>query len=162
MERTCVRRYMKPFSVSFKLDAKILAIIYICYKYKFPLSFLLSFYEMYGEQSLFILKAMSCTKKIALSDNTFAKIIEESRLLYKQIIAGISINLKRNQLIAQIKNGRLLTEIIPNCPEIDTKQFTPDYSQFINKYLLKNVTNLFKEEIELMMDTNDLYCELTR
>ena len=153
---------MKPFSVSFKLDAKILAIIYICYKYKFPLSFLLSFYEMYGEQSLFILKAMSCTKKIALSDNTFAKIIEESRLLYKQIIAGISINLKRNQLIAQIKNGRLLTEIIPNCPEIDTKQFTPDYSQFINKYLLKNVTNLFKEEIELMMDTNDLYCELTR
>lgn len=153
---------MKPFSVSFKLDAKILAIIYICYKYKFPLSFLLSFYEMYGEQSLFILKAMSCTKKIALSDNTFAKIIEESRLLYKQIIAGISINLKRNQLIAQIKNGRLLTEIIPNCPEIDTKQFTPDYSQFINKYLLKNVNNLFKEEIELMMDTNDLYCELTR
>ncbi len=153
---------MKPFSVSFKLDAKILAIIYICYKYKFPLSFLLSFYEMYGEQSLFILKAMSCTKKIALSDNTFAKIIEESRLLYKQIIAGISINLKRNQLITQIKNGRLLTEIIPNCPEIDTKQFTPDFSQFINKYLLKNVNNLFKEEIELMMDTNDLYCELTR
>lgn len=153
---------MKPFSVTFKLDAKILAIIYICYKYKFPLSFLLSFYEMYGEQSLFILKAMSCTKKIALSDNTFAKIIEESRLLYKQIITGISINLKRNQLITQIKNGRLLTEIIPNCPEIDTKQFTEDYSQFINKYLLKNVNNLFKEEIELMMDTNDLYCELTR
>ena len=90
---------MKPFSVTFKLDAKILAIIYICFKYKFPLSFLLSFYEMYGEQSLFILKAMACTKKISLSDNTFAKIIEESRLLYKQILSGISTNIKRTNQI---------------------------------------------------------------
>lgn len=153
---------MKPFSVTFKLDAKILAIIYICFKYKFPLSFLLSFYEMYGEQSLFILKAMACTKKISLSDNTFAKIIEESRLLYKQILSGISTNIKRNQLISQVKNGRLITEMIPNCPEISLCEFTDDYKQFIKQYLIKNVKNLFQEEIELMMDTTDLYCELTR
>lgn len=153
---------MKPFSVTFKLDAKILAIIYICFKYKFPLSFLLSFYEMYGEQSLFILKAMACTKKISLSDNTFAKIIEESRLLYKQILSGISTNIKRNQLISQIKNGRLITEMIPNCPEISLCEFTDDYKQFIKQYLIKNVKNLFQEEIELMMNTTDLYCELTR
>lgn len=153
---------MKPFSVTFKLDAKILAIIYICFKYKFPLSFLLSFYEMYGEQSLFILKAMACTKKISLSDNTFAKIIEESRLLYKQILRGISTNIKRNQLISQVKNGRLITEMIPNCPEISLCEFTDDYKQFIKQYLIKNVKNLFQEEIELMMNTTDLYCELTR
>lgn len=153
---------MKPFSVTFKLDAKILAIIYICFKYKFPLSFLLSFYEMYGEQSLFILKAMACTKKISLSDNTFAKIIEESRLLYKQILSGISTNIKRNQLISQVKNGRLITEMIPNCPEISLCEFTDDYKQFIKQYLIKNVKNLFQEEIELMMNTTDLYCELTR
>ena len=152
---------MKP-SVTFKLDAKILAIIYICFKYKFPLSFLLSFYEMYGEQSLFILKAMACTKKISLSDNTFAKIIEESRLLYKQILSGISTNIKRNQLISQVKNGRLITEMIPNCPEISLCEFTDDYKQFIKQYLIKNVKNLFQEEIELMMNTTDLYCELTR
>ena len=153
---------MKPFSVTFKLDAKILAIIYICFKYKFPLSFLLSFYEMYGEQSLFILKAMACTKKISFSDNTFAKIIEESRLLYKQILSGISTNIKRNQLISQVKNGRLITEMIPNCPEISLCEFTDDYKQFIKQYLIKNVKNLFQEEIELMMNTTDLYCELTR
>ena len=153
---------MKPFSVTFKLDAKILAIIYICFKYKFPLSFLLSFYEMYGEQSLFILKAMACTKKISLSDNTFAKIIEESRLLYKQILSGISTNIKRNQLISQVKNGRLITDMIPNCPEISLCEFTDDYKQFIKQYLIKNVKNLFQEEIELMMNTTDLYCELTR
>lgn len=153
---------MKPFSVTFKLDAKILAIIYICFKYKFPLSFLLSFYEMYGEQSLFILKAMACTKKISLSDNTFAKIIEESRLLYKQILSGISTNIKRNQLISQVKNGRLITEMIPNCPEISLCEFTDDYKQFIKQYLIKNVKNLFQKEIELMMNTTDLYCELTR
>ena len=153
---------MKPFSVTFKLDAKILAIIYICFKYKFPLSFLLSFYEMYGEQSLFILKAMACTKKISLSDNTFAKIIEESRLLYKQILSGISTNIKRNQLISQVTNGRLITEMIPNCPEISLCEFTDDYKQFIKQYLIKNVKNLFQEEIELMMNTTDLYCELTR
>lgn len=153
---------MKPFSVTFKLDAKILAIIYICFKYKFPLSFLLSFYEMYGEQSLFILKAMACTKKISLSDNTFAKIIEESRLLYKQILSGISTNIKRNQLISQVKNGRLITEMIPNCPEISLCEFTDDYKQFIKQYLIKNVKNLFQEEIELMMNTTDLYCELTK
>ena len=146
---------MKPFSVTFKLDAKILAIIYICFKYKFPLSFLLSFYEMYGEQSLFILKAMACTKKISLSDNTFAKIIEESRLLYKQILSGISTNIKRNQLISQVKNGRLITEMIPNCPEISLCEFTDDYKQFIKQYLIKNVKNLFQEEIELMMNTTD-------
>ena len=153
---------MKSFSVTFKLDAKILAIIYICFKYKFPLSFLLSFYEMYGEQSLFILKAMACTKKISLSDNTFAKIIEESRLLYKQILSGISTNIKRNQLISQVKNGRLITEMIPNCPEISLCEFTDDYKQFIKQYLIKNVKNLFQEEIELMMNTTDLYCELTK
>lgn len=153
---------MKPFSVTFRLDAKILAIIYICFRYKFPLSFMLSFYEMYGEQSLFILKAMSCAKKITLSDNTFAKIIEESRLLYKQILTGISINIKRNKLINQVKNGKLIDEIIPDCPEINLKEFSDEYKQFICQYLTKNVKNLFNEEIELMMDSKDLYDEITR
>lgn len=151
---------MKPFSITFKLDAKILAIIYICYKYKFPLSFLLSFYEMYGEQSLFILKAMSCTKKISLSDNTFTKIINESRNLYKQILLGISTNIKRNKLISQVKNGKVITEVIPDCPEINTSEFSDDYKYFIEKYLVKNVKNLFSEEIELHLDTNDLYNEI--
>lgn len=156
MEKTLV----KPFSITFKLDAKILAIIYICYRYKFPLSFLLSFYEMYGEQSLFILKAMSCNKKINLNDNTFIKIIEESKLLHKQIISGISTNIKREKLISQVKNGKLIDEIIPDCPEIDYNLFSQDYVQFIKEYLLKNVVNLFTEQVELMMDSTDLYSEI--
>ena len=152
----------KPFITTFKIDAKILAILYICYKYKFPLSFMLSFYEMYGEQSLFILKAMSCTKKISLNDNAFIKIIDESKLLHNQIIKGISTNIKRDQLIQQVKSGRLITEMIPDCPEIQTSLFTDDYRQFIESYLLKNVKDIFKEEIELMMSTTDLYAELTK
>lgn len=152
----------KPFIAKFKIDAKLLAILFICYKYKFPLSFMLSFYEMYGEQSLFILKAMSCAKKISLNDNTFIKIIEESKLLHKQIIKGISTNIKRNQLIQQVKSGRLITEMIPDCPEIQSNLFSEDYKEFIEKYLLKNIKDIFKEEVELMMSTTDLYAELTR
>ena len=41
-------------------------------------------------------------------------------------------------------------------------EFTDDYKQFIKQYLIKNVKNLFQEEIELMMNTTDLYCELTK
>lgn len=161
MEKTFIGRNMsKPFSITFKLDAKILAIIYICFRYKFPLSFMLSFYEMYGEQSLFILKAMSCNKKINLNDTTFIKILQESKLLHKQILSGISTNLKRNNLINQVKNGRLITEMIPDCPEINLKEFSQEYSQFISNYLLKNVKNIFSEEIELMLDTIDLYEEI--
>lgn len=152
----------KPFIAKFKIDAKLLAILFICYKYKFPLSFMLSFYEMYGEQSLFILKAMSCAKKISLNDNTFIKIIEESKLLHKQIIKGISTNIKRNQLIQQVKSGKLITEMIPDCPEIQSNLFSEDYKEFIEKYLLKNIKDIFKEEVELMMSTTDLYAELTR
>jgi len=151
---------MKPFSITFKLDSRILAIIYICYKFKFPLSFMLSFYEMYQEQTLFILKAMSCTKKISLNDAAFIKIIDESKALHRQILAGISTNLKRDRLINQVKNGRLIKEMIPDCPEIDTKEFSEDFAYFITNYLLKNVTNLFSEQIELHMDTTDLYCEI--
>lgn len=152
----------KPFIAKFKIDAKLLAILFICYKYKFPLSFMLSFYEMYGEQSLFILKAMSCVKKISLNDNTFIKILEESKLLHKQIIKGISTNIKRDQLIQQVKSGRLITEMIPDCPEIQSNLFSEDYKEFIEKYLLKNIKDIFKEEVELMMSTTDLYAELTR
>ena len=150
----------KPFSITFKLDSKILALIYICFKHKYPLSFLLSFYEMYEEQSLFILKAMSCAGKLKLTDNAFAKLLEESRALYTQILKGISTNIKRNKLISQVKNGKLITEIIPDCPEIDLKDFSEDYRLFISNYLEKNVKDLFKEEIELMLDTTDLYSEI--
>lgn len=153
---------MKPFTITFKLDAKILAIIYICYRHKFPLSFLLSFYEMYGEQSLFILKAMSCTGKIKLTDSTFIKIIEESKLLHKQILTGISTNIKRNKLINQVKSGRIITEMIPDCPIIPLKEFSEDYKQFISQYLQKNVKNIFSEQLELMVDTIDLYDEICK
>lgn len=153
---------MKPFSVKFKLDAQILAIIFICFKYKFPLSFMLAFYEMYEKNTLFVLKAMSCTKKISLNDNTFIKILQDSRTLYTQIIAGISTNIKRDRLISQVKNGKLITEIIPDCPEIQLKDFSDDYSQFITQYLINNVTDIFAEQIELQMDTIDLYDEIAR
>ena len=150
----------KPFTVNFKLDPKILGIIYICYKYKFPASFLLTFYDFYGPEALYILKAMSCANKIKLTDNAFIKLIQESNLLHKQILTGISINIKRNKLINQVKSGRLINEMIPDCPVISLKDFSDDYAQFISQYLQKNVTNLFCERLELRLDSRDLYSEL--
>ena len=151
----------KQYSVKFKLEAPILALIYICYKYKFPASMMLTFYEMFERQSLFILKALSCTKKINLNDNVFIKIIEQSKILHKQIIAGISTNIKRNKLETLVKAGRKITETIPDAPEIDLTKFDDsDYREFITNYLQKNISDLFTTTPELKLDANDLYCEL--
>lgn len=150
----------KPYSVTFNLDAKILSVLYICWKYKFPLSFMLTFYEMYGEQSLFIFKAMACTKKITLNDNTFIKIIEESRNLNNQILKGISTNLKINTLTNKVKNGKKIEEIIPEKPVINITEFSEDYKKFISEYLVKNIKNIFSEKIELKLNTADLYAEI--
>ncbi len=146
----------KPFSITFKLDAKLLAIIYICYKYKFPLSFMLSFYEMYGEQSLFILKALACTKKITLHDNTFIKIIEESKLLHKQILNGID-SLKQAQ---NVPGGEAMLSDLQLKPQLNLSVFSDDYKLFIQSYLLENVVDLFTPILELKLNTADLYTQL--
>lgn len=150
----------KPFELSFKIDAKILAIIYICWKYKFPLSYFLSFYEMFGAQTLFILKAMSCTRRITLNDSAFANIIEESRALHKQILAGISTRIKIKQLEGLIKSGQLIDEDIPAQPEINLNAFSDDYKDFLSGYLLKNVDNIFSETMILKLGTKELYQQL--
>lgn len=151
----------KPFSIKFNLDARILALLYICYTYKFPASYMLSFYEMFGAQSLFILKAFSCTKRTPLPDNVFIKIIEESRLLHKQILAGISTNLKRKQLEIKVKSGKKIKEDIPEPPVIDVTKFTmEEYKDFIEEYLLKNIPDIFTDRPTLYLDSNDLYSEI--
>ena len=151
----------KPFSVQFKLDARILALLYICYTYKFPASYMLSFYEMFGAQSLFILKAFSCTKRTPLPDNVFIKIIEESRLLHKQILTGISTNIKRKQLETQVKSGKKIDGEIPEIPVIDTSVFTmQEYKDFVEDYLLKNIPNVFTNNPTLYLDSEDLYSEI--
>lgn len=150
----------KPFEVQFHVDAKILAIIYICWKYKYPLSYFLSFYEMFGAQTLFILKALSCTRRITLNDNAFASLIEESKKLHLQIIAGISTNIKIKQLEAQITRGRLIDEDIPERPSIDCSEFSEEYAEFITSYLLPNVKNIFSETMTLKLGTKELYQQL--
>lgn len=152
----------KEFSVKFQINAKMLALIYICYKYKFPLSYFLSFYEMFGEKALFMFKAMSCTKRISLNDNAFIKIIEESKLLYKQILTGISTNIKIDKLTRLVKAGNKIKDTIPEAPELNLSVFSDDYKQFIEDYLLKNVVNIFAETHELYMNTNDLYVGISK
>lgn len=151
----------KPFCTKFKLNSKLLAVIYICYQYKFPLCFMLSFYEMYGDNSLFALKALSCSKKISLNDVTFAKIIEESRALYKQILTGESalIEIEKSQKLNR-NNDEVDIDSLPVLPVIDTSGFSEDYRNFVNSYLLKNINNIYSPEVELMMSTEDLYQEL--
>jgi len=152
----------KPFEITFDVDAKALAILYVCWRYKLPAAYMLSFYEMYGAQALFILKAISCTinKKIPINDNVLIKVIEESRELHKQILSGITTNIKRRNLSSLVKYGKHIPEPIPDEPTLDYTKFSDDYKEFIVDYLLQNVKNLFKEEITLSLNTKDLYEEL--
>jgi len=150
----------KPFEIEFKLDAKILAIIYVCWKYKYPLSYFLTFYEMFGNQTLFILKAMACTKRLVLNDNAFAALLEESRILHKQILTGISTNKKIAQLENQVRNGKLIDEDIPERPSLDLSVFSEEYKEFIKDYLQKNIRNLFAENVVLRLGTRELYQQL--
>ena len=146
----------KPFSMEFKLDDKMLTLIYICYEYKFPLSFMLSFYELYGDNSIFALKALTCSRKIKLTDSSLIKILEESRTLYNQIIKGISTIIKINKL----KRDNKKNEPIPDYPEIDLSPFSEDYKNFLNYYLLENINNIFSPMVKLRMSSDDVYKEL--
>ena len=150
----------KPFKVTFKLDAIILAILYTCYRYKYPASYMLSFYEMYGRQALYILKVISCDKKSPINDSILLKIIEESRLLYKEIISGITVLKKIESLSYKVKNGVKIDEIIPDKPHIDTNKFSPEFKDFIENYLTKNISDVYSPEVELALDTKDLYYEM--
>lgn len=152
----------KPFSAKFPVDYKIFSLIYICYKYKFPLSFFLTMYEMYGESTLFTFKALSCVKNISLTDNSFVKIIEQSKILYKQILSGISTNIKRDYLSKVVKHGGKIKEIIPDEPKINLSQFNEEYREFISNYFLKNIQNIFSDELELKFNTTDLYTEILK
>ena len=147
----------KSFSVNFEINAKLLALLYICYEYKFPLSFMLSFYEMYGDNSLFVLKAISCVKKIKITDSVLINAIEESRKLAKEIARGISVILKVKQLENIPLEKRV--EPIPEYPSIDVSLFTDSYKKFIENYLLINIDNIYDQKVNLKLNTRDLYEE---
>lgn len=119
----------KTFIAYFELNSHILAIMYLCYRFKFPLSFMITFYENYKDGAFFVFKALACKKQIALNDLTFAKIIEESRALYKQI---------------------LVKDIKAEC-------FSEKYREFIEDYLLKLIPNIYDETVMLKMDASTLY-----
>ena len=146
----------KPFTLKFELNSKLIALLYICYKYKFPLSFMLSFYELYGDKSLFVIKAMACTSKLNMSDAIFINIIQESRSLYKEILSGVSTLLKINQL----KKDKADETTIPDEPNIDTTKFSSSFKDFIENYLMKNIKNIYAETVSLKCNTRDLYEEI--
>ena len=146
----------KLFSIDFKIDAKVLTIIYICYEYKFPLAFMITFYELYGETSMFALKALTCAKKAKLTDTKLMKIVEESRLLYTQILAGISTIMK----IKQLKAYNPKDEPIPEYPTIDTSKFTAEYKEFVENYLLQNIRDIYAPVVNLRLSSHDLYREI--
>lgn len=147
----------KPFTVDFKIDAKIIAILYMCWKYKYPISYFLSFYENFGAQTLLIFKALACNKKITLNDNAFTNLIEESKKLHNQIIKGISTNLKIKQLENLVRAGKFIDEDIPETPMIEVNEFTEEFADFVKNYMLKNIEDIFKETVTLKLGTRELY-----
>lgn len=162
----------KIFSTEFELDDKKLLVLYMCYKFKFPASYMLSFYELYEEKSLFTLKALACTKDIKLTDQSITKMLEESRKLYKQILRGRSIRneIKESKikLKKEIEKARLLDldlnmvslPAVPEEPTINTEDFSPEYKDFLENYLLRNVEDIFSPIVKLALSTTDLYEEL--
>lgn len=146
----------KQYSFKFELNSKLLSILYLCYKYNFPLSYMLSLYESFNDKSLFVFKALACKKKVALNDNTFVKILQQSRQLYKQILKGVSTlieidKIKRENVFRQEKLP------IPQFPSIDYSEFNDDYSKFIRNYLLVNIKDIYAQEVELMLTSRELH-----
>ena len=74
-----------------------------------------------------------------------------------QIIKGISTNIKIRQLEALVRGGNLIDEDIPEKPTIDLNEFSDDYRIFVEKYLLKNIKNIFAENVVLKLGTKELY-----
>ena len=146
----------KLYSAKFRLNSKILALMYICWYYNYPTTVLLTFYETYKDMSLFALKALSTCKKIKLTDNTFIKILQESATLYSQVIKGITNKLKRKQLLTYNPKN----EDIPNEPTLNLEVFSDDYKRFITEYLIENIDDLFAPEVKLNISSEDLYGEM--
>lgn len=148
--------YEKAYKVRFELSSKLLAIMFICYRYNFPISFMLTFYENYKDFSLFVFKALSCNKKIPLNDSAFHKVLEESKLLYKQILRGASSRIERNQIINYNKCASF-KKPVPNLQHINPNDFSDKYKEFIEQYLLVNIKDIYAEEVELKLSAIDLY-----
>lgn len=132
----------KIFATEFKLNSKILSIIYLCYKYEFPISIMLSFYEMYEDNALFVFKTLSCAKKSKINDNILINVLNESRILLKQIQQGIT-SLEKNEE-----------------PKLNLADFSNEYRIFIQDYLLKNIENIYEPIIKFKFNTSDLYKEV--
>ena len=148
-------QYNKAYKLKFALNAKLLAIIYLCYKYNFPLSYMIAFYELYGDKSLFVFKALACNKKIALNDSTFEKILNESRKLYKQILRGSYSRIERNNTIYYNKNSTK-KKPVPNIEHINPDAFCDKYKEFIESYL-RHITahlgNNLRTQYDIAMQT---------
>lgn len=141
------------FSATFRLNSKILALLYICWYYKYSMSIFITMYEMFKDMSLFALKAMSVDKKIKLTDNTFIKIMQESSKLYLQILKGVSVNDKIKKLTLHNPDN----EVIPDRPKINLDEFSEDYKRFIVEYLLENIPDIYAEYVKLPFGSEDLY-----
>ena len=120
---------MSTLTTSFSLNAHILTIMYICYKFKFPFSLMLTFYENYGDNALFVFKALACKKQIKLNDAMFIKIVEDSRKLCYQIFDG----------------------------EIKKEELSADFQDFVDNFLFKYVDNIYEPLIRLNLTTLMLY-----
>lgn len=155
----------KIFVTEFELDAKKLALIYICYQYKFPLCFMLSFYEMWSDSSLFALKALTCTKKSKLTDTSLMKALDESSSLYKQILKGTNtirrIKETKDKInkINQKSSAEPLPEI-PEYPKLTLHNFSPSFKKFVTDYLLVNVEDIYSPVIKLRFSSDDVYKEM--
>ena len=118
----------KPLEITFELNPFLLTMLYVCQTYNLSMDLILSLYEKYEKDCLFIFKIMICKKNINLSDKQLLKVLNDCKILYRQIL--------RRSIVVY--------------------DYDLNFQNFI-KWLTINVKDLFEEEVTLKLSYQDLY-----
>jgi hypothetical protein len=146
---------INTFKLKFELCPCIIASIFFCYKFKYPIAVAISFYETFGEQALFAYRAVTSLKTVTLNSQLFSRVLNESKLLYQEVLKGVA------KIIELEKNGKV-DKSSPDYPKIDLELFSQDFKDFIKLYLLKNIDNIYAEKVELSVTTEQMYEHLLK
>ena len=141
---------ISTFKAKFEICPCIIASIFFCYKFNYPLAIAIAFYEEFGEQALFAYRAITSIKTVSLNSQLFTRIFNESKLLYQEILRG-------SAKIIELEQQGVVDKNSPDYPKIDLELFSQDFKEFIKLYLLKHIDNIYAEEVELSMTTEQMY-----
>lgn len=146
---------INTFKARFEICPCIIASIFFCYKFNYPLGIAIAFYEEFGKQALFAYRAVTSIKQVSMNSQLFTRILNESKLLYQEILKG-------SAKIIELEKQGIVDKESPEYPKINLELFSQDFSDFIKLYLLRYIDNIFAEEVELSISTEQMYEHLLK